>query len=119
MKHTQREREQATEMHRIFGATCASCGCRLEAYVKMITDEQGPMSCCPVRRPADGAGGGSGRASKIIATEHRLKACADLSVASLQRSSPAQELCLWCRCYPGLTHHRHEPGASTRTERVM
>ena len=45
VEQTQREREQATEMHRIFQRDL--CKLRLStarAYVKMITDGQGPMS---------------------------------------------------------------------------
>ena len=45
VEQTQREREQATEMHRAFQRDL--CKLRLStarAYVKMITDGQGPMS---------------------------------------------------------------------------
>jgi len=85
VEQTQREREQATEMHRAFQRDL--CKLRLStarAYVKMITDGQGPMSYSSgsaLRLTAQVQGLGPKFKIKLSLQNTGSKAVTDLSVA--------------------------------------
>ena len=85
VEQTQREREQAIEMHRAFQRDL--CKLRLStarAYVKMITDGQGPMSYSSgsaLRLTAQGQGLGPKFKIKLNLQNTGSKAVSDLSVA--------------------------------------
>jgi len=85
VEQTKREREQATEMHRIFQRDL--CKLRLStarAYVKMITDGQGPMSYSSgsaLRLTAQVQGLGPRFKIKLSLQNTGSKHVADLSVA--------------------------------------
>ena len=85
VQQTQREREQATEMHRAFQRDL--CKLRLStarAYVKMITDGQGPMSYSSgsaLRLTAQVQGLGPRFKIKLSLQNTGSKAVSDLSVA--------------------------------------
>lgn len=84
VEQTQREREQATEMHRIFQRDL--CKLRLataRAYVKMITDGQGPLSFSSgavLRLTAQVQGLGPRFKIKLTLQNTGTKHVADLSV---------------------------------------
>ena len=85
VEQTQREREQATEMHRAFQRDL--CKLRLStarAYVKMITDGQGPMSYSSgtaLRLTAQVQGLGPKFKIKLSLQNTGGKAVSDLAVA--------------------------------------
>ena len=85
IEQTQREREQATEMHRAFQRDL--CKLRLStarAYVKMITDGQGPMSYSSgsaLRLTAQVQGLGPRFKIKLSLQNTGSKAVSDLAVA--------------------------------------
>jgi hypothetical protein len=85
VEQTQREREQATDMHRAFQRDL--CKLRLStarAYVKMITDGQGPMSYSSgsaLRLTAQVQGLGPRFKIKLSLQNTGSKAVSDLSVA--------------------------------------
>jgi Bardet-Biedl syndrome 1 protein len=85
VEQTQREREQATEMHRAFQRDL--CKLRLStarAYVKMITDGQGPMSYSSgsaLRLTAQVQGLGPRFKIKLSLQNTGTKAVSDLSLA--------------------------------------
>ena len=85
VEQTQREREQSTEMHRAFQRDL--CKLRLStarAYVKMITDGQGPMSYSSgsaLRLTAQVQGLGPRFKIKLSLQNTGSKAVSDLSVA--------------------------------------